>query len=306
MAAEILDSDAGRVRAIPSSASRQRLRAIALMCAATIFFAALDTSAKSLSGVLPAVEIVWARYVAAAIVGIVAVRPLAHPAVFCSNRPVLQIIRSLLLLASTTANFLALRQLQLAETSTINFLTPLFVVVLAGPLLGEWAGGGRLVAVAIGFIGVVVATGPGTSAFHPVVLIMIAGVLCNAGYALTTRMLASADSSKTTLIWTPLAGVILLTPALPFIWVSPPSLSALMIMIGMGFFASTGHWLLILAHERAPASVLTPFSYTQLLWMIMSGLIVFGDRPTGAVLIGAGIVVGCGLYLIWRERARGR
>ncbi len=125
-----------RLRAIPSSASRQRLRAIALMCAATIFFAALDTSAKSLSGVLPAVEIVWARYVAAAIVGIIAVRPLAHPAVFRSNRPVLQIIRSLLLLASTTTNFLALRQLQLAETSTINFLTPMFVVLLAGPLLG--------------------------------------------------------------------------------------------------------------------------------------------------------------------------
>jgi drug/metabolite transporter (DMT)-like permease len=307
MAAEVLDSSADPLRAIPSSALRQRMRAIALMCAATIFFAALDTSAKSLSGVLPAIEIVWARYVAAAIVGIVAVRPFTHPAVFRSSRPLLQIVRSLLLLGSTTANFLALRQLQLAETSTINFLTPLLVVLLAGPLLGEWAGGGRLVAVAVGFIGVVVATGPGTSAFHPVVMIAIAGVLCNAGYALTTRMLASADSSKTTLTWTPLAGVVLLTPALPFVWVNPPTLATLAIMVAMGFFGALGHWLLILAHERAPASVLTPFGYTQLLWMILSGLLVFGDRPSTAVLSGAGIVVGCGLYLIWRERAaRGR
>jgi drug/metabolite transporter (DMT)-like permease len=303
MAAEFLDSGADQARAIRSSALRQRMRAIALMCAATIFFAALDTSAKSLSGVLPAVEIVWARYVASAIVGIIAVRPFTHPAVFRSSRPGLQIIRSLLLLASTTANFLALRQLQLAETSTINFLTPLFVVLLAGPLLGEWAGGGRLVAVGIGFVGVVVATGPGTSAFHPVVLISIAGVVCNAGYVLTTRMLARSDSSRTTLIWTPLAGVALLTPILPFIWVNPTALSNLIIMIGMGFFASFGHWLLILAHECAPASVLTPFSYTQLLWMILSGLLVFGDRPTAAVLFGASIVVACGLYLIWRERA---
>jgi drug/metabolite transporter (DMT)-like permease len=303
MAAEALGSSADPIHVIHSAALRRRMRAIALMCASTIFFAALDTSAKSLSGALPAVEIVWARYVAAAIVGIVAVRPFTHPAVFRSRRPILQIVRSLLLLGSTTANFLALRQLQLAETSTINFLTPLFVVLLAGPLLGEWAGGGRLVAVAIGFIGVVVATGPGTGAFHPVVLIAIAGVLCNAGYALTTRMLASADSSKTTLTWTPLAGVVLLTPALPFVWVNPPTLATLAIMVAMGFFGALGHWLLILAHERAPASALTPFGYTQLLWMILSGLLVFGDRPSTAVLSGAGIVVGCGLYLIWRERA---
>jgi drug/metabolite transporter (DMT)-like permease len=299
MAAEALDSSADPIRAIPSSALRQRMRAIALMCAATIFFAALDTSAKSLSGVLPAIEIIWARYVASAIVGIVAV-----PAVFRSSRPALQIVRSLLLLGSTTANFLALRQLQLAETSTINFLTPLFVVLLAGPLLGEWAGRTRLVAVAIGFIGVVVATGPGTSAFHPVVAIAIAGVLCNAGYALATRMLASFDSSATTLTWTPLAGVALLTPALPLVWINPPTLSTLAIMMGMGVFGALGHWLLILAHERAPASVLTPFGYTQLLWMILSGLLVFGDRPSAAVLLGAGVVVACGLYLIWRERAQ--
>jgi drug/metabolite transporter (DMT)-like permease len=303
MAAEALDSSADPIRAIPSSALRQRMHAIALMCAATIFFAALDTSAKSLSGVLPAIEIIWARYVASAIIGIIAVRPFAHPAVFRSSRPVLQIVRSLLLLGSTTANFLALRQLQLAETSTINFLTPLFVVLLAGPLLGEWPGAARLVAVAFGFIGVVVATGPGNGAFHPVVAIAIAGVLCNAGYALATRMLARFDSSATTLTWTPLAGVALLTPALPLVWVNPPTLSTLAIMIGMGLFGALGHWLLILAHERAPASVLTPFGYTQLLWMIVSGLLVFGDRPSAAVLLGAGIVVACGLYLIWRERA---
>lgn len=303
MTVEALDSDARQARAIHSSALRTRMGAIALMCAATIFFAALDTSAKSLGGVLPAVEIVWARYIASAIVGVMAVRPFKHPAVFHSNRPALQIVHSLLLLGSTTANFLALRQLQLAETSTINFLTPLFVVLLAGPLLGERAGRGRLVAVAIGFIGVIVATGAGTGAFQPVVLIAIAGVVCNAGYALATRKLASADSSRTTLTWTPLAGVALLTPALPFIWVNPNDLSSLIIMIAMGFFGATGHWLLILAHERAPASALTPFGYTQLLWMILSGLVVFGDRPSTAVLAGAGIVVGCGLYLIWAEKA---
>ena len=192
---------------------RQRMRAIALMCAATIFFAALDTSAKSLSGALPAIEIVWARYVAVGDRRHRRGSPLQRiRASSARSRPVLQIVRSLLLLASTTANFLALRQLQLAETSTINFLTPL-VRRAAGRSAARRMGRRRAARRgAIGFIGVVVATGPGTSAFQPVVIVAIAGVVCNAGYALTTRMLASADSSRTTLIWTPLAGVALLTP----------------------------------------------------------------------------------------------
>jgi len=309
MSAEILFSDAdepaaplSRRASFASFLQGERVRAIGLMCASAIFFSALDTSAKSLSQTLPAIEIIWARYVASAVIGLLAVRPLHRPQVFHSRRPGLQLIRSTLLLCSTTANFLALRQLQLAETSTINFLTPLFVVLLAGPLLGEWAGGGRLVAVIVGFLGVIVATGPGTAAFQSIVILAIGGVVCNAGYALTTRMLASADSSRTTLIWTPIAGVLALSPALPFVWVNPPTLTAWTIMAGMGFFAAIGHGLLIMAHQRAPASVLTPFSYTQLLWMILSGFLVFGDRPSGAVLIGASIVVLCGLYLISRER----
>ena len=306
MSAEILRSDADDPAAPllrrASFLQGQRVRAIALMCAAVIFFAALDTSAKSLSLSLPAIEIIWARYAASAVIGLIAARPLRRPGVFRSRRPGLQVVRSFLLLSSTTTNFLALRHMQLAETSTINFLTPLFVVLLAGPLLGEWAGGGRLVAVIVGFIGVIVATGPGTAAFQPIVILAVAGVVGNAGYVLTTRMLASADSSRTTLLWTPLAGVLALTPALPFVWVNPPTLIAWAIMAGMGLFAAIGHGLLISAHQRAPASVLTPFSYTQLLWMVLFGLLVFGDRPSGAVLFGAGIVVVCGLYLLWRER----
>jgi drug/metabolite transporter (DMT)-like permease len=302
-AQDALGADADPVGAAQAAQMRRRVRAIALMCAASLFFSALDTSVKSLGGVLPALEIVWARYVAAAIVGLVAVRPFSRPGVLHSRRPGLQIVRSLLLLASTTTNFLALRQLQLAETSTINFLTPLFVVLLAGPLLGEWPERGRLVAVAIGFLGVAVATRPGTAAFQPVVVVAVAGVFCNAGYALATRMLASADSAQTTLVWTPVAGVVLLTPALPFGWVTPPDGKTWAIMVGMGFFASLGHWLLILAHERAPASILTPFGYTQLIWMVAAGWLFFGDRPGGAVLLGAGVVVACGLYLITRERS---
>lgn len=306
MTVEIVDPAAARPVAVRAASAdqRRRRRAIAMMCAATLCFAGLDTSAKLLSGSLPSLEIVWARYIMAAIFGLIAVRPLSRPAVLRSRRPLLQICRSMLLLASTIANFLALRQLQLAETSTINFLSPLFVVVLAGPLLGEWPGRARLGAVAIGFAAILVALRPGTGAFQPVAALAIAGVLVGAGYPLLTRVLARSDPSETTLVWTPIAGVALLTPLLPFLWVNPPDLATLAIMAAMGVFAALGHWLLILAHHRAPAPILAPFAYTQLIWMIASGLLVFGDAPTGSILLGAGVVIGCGLYLIWRERAR--
>ena len=149
------------------------MRAIALMCAATVFFAALDTSAKSLSGLLPAVEIVWARYVASAIVGIVAVRPV--DASHCSPRQTSAAAdRPFAVVAgSTTTNFLALRHLQLAELR--RSISSRRCSSCCWP--GRCSANGPeapAVAVAIGFIGVVVATGPGTNAFQPIVLVAIA------------------------------------------------------------------------------------------------------------------------------------
>jgi drug/metabolite transporter (DMT)-like permease len=284
------------------AARRLRWMAIAMICGAMVCFAGLDTAAKWLGLRLPTAEIVWARYVLAAVLGLVAARPLSRPGVLRSRQPGLQVFRSCLLLGSTIANFVALRYLQLAETSTINFLTPLFIALLAWPLLGEPAGTARLLAIGVGFLGVVIAVRPGSAAFHPVVILSLAGVVCNAGYALATRWLAAHDAPETTLAWTPLAGMALLTPVLPFVWVTPASLAAWGAMAAMGVLAVVGHWLLILAHQRAPAPVLAPFNYTQLIWMIVTGYLVFGDRPPTATLIGAGLAAACGLFLILRER----
>jgi drug/metabolite transporter (DMT)-like permease len=287
------------------AARRLRIVAIGMMCAAMVCFSGLDTSAKWLGRRLPTVEVVWARYVVASVFTLFVTRAFWRPRVLLARRPGLQVIRSLLLFGSTMANFLALRQLQLAETSTISFLQPMFVALLAGPLLGESVGGARLVAIAVGFLGVVIATRPGANAFQPIVLLAVGGVACAAVYALATRRLAAHDSPETTLAWTQVAGIALLTPILPWIWETPPSAFAWAVMAAMGGFAALGHGLLILAHQRAPAPVLTPFNYTQLIWMIVSGLLVFGDRPPGATLLGAGLVVACGLFLVMYER-RGR
>ncbi len=281
---------------------RGRVFAIALMALAVVFFAGLDSSAKYLSRQLPALEIVWARYLGAALVAAAATRVYAKPRVLRSRRPGLQTLRSFLLLGSTLCNFLALRKLQLAETSTISFLAPMFIALLSGPLLGEWPGRARLAAIGAGFLGVVVATRPGTAAFQPIVLVAIAGALCNSGYALATRGLAGRDNGQTTLLWTQFAGLVAITPWLPWFWTTPSHALGWALMAAMGAFGAVGHALLIKAHQLAPAAILAPFGYTQLIWMIASGWFVFGDWPPAQTFLGAGLVVGCGLFLLLYER----
>jgi drug/metabolite transporter (DMT)-like permease len=284
---------------------RMRILAIGLMCATMVCFTCLDTSAKWLSASLPLVQIVWARYVGASVTAFVGSRALSRPVTLRSKRLWLQIVRSALLFGSTCANLAAVHQLQLSETATISFLAPIFVALLSGPLLGEKVSAERMVAIAIGFLGVVIATRPGTSAFKPIVLIAIGGVVCNACYVIATRKLAGADSPQTTLAWTQVVGVVALTPVLPLVWRQPPSAAAWVVMGAMGVFGAVGHGLLIVAHRYAPAPVLTPFQYTQLIWMILSGILVFGDWPAPATLVGASLVVACGAYLAVKER-RGR
>ena len=251
---------------------RMRIIAIALMCGAMVCFTGLDTSSKWLGLRIPTAQIVFARYAGAALIALAVARPWSQPSIVRSNRPGLQALRSLLLFGSTASVVLALRQLQLAETATISFL------------------------------GVLIATRPGTSAFQPIVLVAVAGVACNSGYVLATRKLASLDSAATTLLWTQAAGVVFLPPMLPWVWTWPESIHVWLAMAGLGAFAAAGHGLLIVAHKYAPAPVLTPFSYTQLIWMIVAGFVVFGDWPPTATLGGAALVVACGVWLAVRER----
>jgi drug/metabolite transporter (DMT)-like permease len=295
-----------KIAAATAEDRRMRIFAIGLMCCAMICFTGLDTSSKWLGARVPTFEIVWARYVTAGAISLMATRPWSRPQVLRSRRPGLQSLRSLLLLGSTVTVVLALHWLQLAESSMIGFLNPIFVALLAAPFLGERMGREQGIAIAVGLIGVLVATRPGTNAFQPIVLVAIGGVVLNSGYIIATRKLAGFDSAQTTLIWTQSAGVVLLTPLLPWIWRWPDSLHVWLVLAGLGVFGALGHGLLIVAHKFAPAPFLAPFFYTQLIWMIISGIVIFGNAPQSATLVGAALVAASGAYLAFRERAAGR
>ncbi len=285
---------------------RQRLTGIAFMCGALACFALLDTTAKYLNHHMDTLQVVWARYTGAFLFPFIVSNPWTRPGLMFTARPVLQLFRSLLLLACTICNFVALRYLQLDEAVSLAFSTPFFVAVLAGPILGEWVGWRRWTAIGVGFAGVLVVTRPGGGGLHWAALLLIASAFMYALYAIMTRILARTDSNETTLFYSNLVGAILMLPVVWFVWVTPTSPLIVALMLVTGVIGSFGHYLLIAGHRLAPAAVLTPFIYTELIWMIALGYLVFGDVPSRWTLAGAAIVVASGLYMLYRERVRGR
>jgi drug/metabolite transporter (DMT)-like permease len=281
---------------------RQRLIGIALMCGAVACFACLDAMAKYLGGHMDALQVVGMRFISAFLLALIFSNPFTRPGLFRAMRPKLQIVRGLLMLATTIFNFLAFRYLQLDEALAILFSTPLLVAVMAGPLLGEWVGWRRWSAIAAGFIGVLVVIRPGLGGMQWAALLSVASAIFYAGYAIATRMVMRHDNSETTLFYGNLVGVVVMLPVLPLVWTAPPSGLDLVLLLAVGAFGSAGHYLLILAHHRAPASALSPFMYTQLLWATTFGYLVFDNVPNRFTLAGAAIVVGSGLYLLYREQ----
>jgi drug/metabolite transporter (DMT)-like permease len=296
----------GRVQGLESGADerRRRLIGIALMCGAVLSFAFLDATAKWLNRSLDPILTVWIRYIGSIVFVSLFLNPWTTPGVGRTARPWLQTGRSVLLLGSTALNFFALQYLQLTQTVSIMFTTPRLVALLAGPLLGERVGRQRLAAIAVGFLGVVIVTRPGAGGIHPAAFLSLAGAVCYALYSILTRILAGYDSSATTMYYSGFAGLVLMTPLVPWVWSVPDRGPVWVMMVMVGAFGAFGHWLLILAHARAPAPVLAPFIYTQIFWMILLGFVLFGDLPDGWTLVGASVVIASGLYLLYRERRR--
>ena len=290
---------------MPHDASHERvarLTGIALMCGAVACFAMLDTTAKYLNLYMSTLQVVWARYTGTFLFPFIVSNPWTRPGLTRTKRPLLQLVRSMLLLASTLCNFAALRYLQLDEAIALIFSTPFFVAALSGPILGEWVHWRRWTAIAVGFVGVLVVTRPGAGSFHPAALLSLSAALCYALYSISTRILARTDSNETTLFYSNLVGFLALMPVVPFAWTTPGDPLVIALMVATGAIGSFGHYLLIAAHRLAPAAVLSPFIYIEIVLVTALGFLVFGDVPSRFTLTGAAIVVASGLYLIHRER----
>jgi drug/metabolite transporter (DMT)-like permease len=218
----------------------------------------------------------------------------------------LQLLRSLFLVLATLGFWGGLRYLPLAEASSITFLAPTFVVLLSWPLLHERAPRARQIASTVGFIGILILLRPGSAVMHPAVVLLLAAALANALYQLLTRRLLD-EKLPTTLFYSASVGTVALTLGLPFA-TDVPRLMAIGIapLVLLGVLAGIGHWCMTHAYLLAPASLLTPFTYLQILWATAFGYLMFGQHPDRLSALGMAVVVASGVVLALWERRRTR
>ena len=281
-----------------------RLLGIGCMCLALMCFSGLDSTAKWLNRELPVAEVAFARYTVAFLLIAIVHNPIRAPEAWRTPRPVLQLIRALALLGSTAGNFIALLTMPLADVMAVNFSAPFLIALLAGPMLGEYAGWRQWLAIGVGFLGVLVVTRPGAAGFNPAILWALVTVVCNAIYSLTTRQLSTVATTSNMLVTSAGTAAVLLAPILPFVWVSPQHWTTWLLLLQLGTFGFVGHYFMIRAYTLAPAPVIAPFTYTQMIWAASIGYFVFGDVPGLNTIIGAGIVILSGLYLLMLETRR--
>ena len=278
------------------------LRGIALCMAATVCFSTSDALAKYLTGALPPVEIAWVRYV---VFTLMAVGPMAqrqHASPY-ARAPWLQIMRGVGVVGSAVLFIAALHALPIAEATTISFASPLLTTILSVVLLREAVGLNRWLVVLVGFAGVLVVVRPASAQFHPQALLVILSSVFWSIALIVTRRIAAADRSTTTVLWTAVSGLVVLTALLPF-WFVVPTVGSLSMAFAIGIAASSGQVLTILAYREAPASVLAPVSYAQLLWSACYGMLIFGAVPDTYTCVGAAVIAASGLYNVQAERMR--
>lgn len=291
-----------------STQTRDRLRAVGLLILAVSLFSALDTVAKLLVTRLhiPLTEVVWLRFVGQTFYMVLIFGIVGLPRLLSTQRLGMQLVRSVLMVMTTACNFFALQTLRLDQTITIVFLAPLVVAALAGPLLGEWVGWRRGLAIAVGFAGVMIAMHPGSAPLSIAVAVSFAGMLAYACFMLLTRHLSNIDGPFTTLFYSMFVGTIFAAPLAVRDWVTPDDAHTWALLALLGLLGGAGHMLFIFAYKLAPASTVSPFLYVQLLTMVASGFFIFGDSPDVWTLSGASIIIASGVYLVHRERVVGK
>jgi drug/metabolite transporter (DMT)-like permease len=274
------------------------------MCGAAASFALLNVAAKALTGSLPVVELLWARTAGHLAFVVAAFGPRYGRRLFATRHPAFQLARSLLLLASTAFNFGALRYIDLATAATINFTAPCIVALLAVPMLGERVDARRWLAIGAGFAGVLVVARPGTDVAQLASLLALGTAFCYAGYQVLTRRVAATDPPETTVGYSALVGTVLTTVLVPFSWVPPASWAQLGLLLSMGLTGGFGHYLVARAYVWAPASVVSPFNYVQLLGAAATGYLFFGDVPGPTLWLGAALIIASGLWIAYQETRR--
>lgn len=281
------------------------VRAVLLICAATLCFASLDMVIKTLSARYPVPLLVWARWTIQALAIVAWLAPRRGLAFVRTSHLRRNLVRGAVLIGSSICFVYALRDLPLANVTALNYSTPMMVVVLAVVVLGERLTPTRIAFVLAGVVGMLLIVRPGTDVFRGASLLALASAAFYATFQILTRRMADEDPGVL-LFYPALVGTVAMSVALAFsldaIVVMPWTHVAMLVVGGM--VGTFGHFLFILAFQRGPASALTPFTYVHLVWATLIGWLAFGTIPDGYALAGMAIIAGAGLLITLHERRR--
>ena len=291
------------VKAVPPGTrdveSERVLAGIGLVLLATACFATLDTATKVSTVAVPVIMGVWFRYMFQAVAMAAVLLPRHGLAVLRTAHPKYQILRGALLLVSSSLAFLSLRYMPMAEFTAIVLVVPLVVTLLAATQLKEQVSPLRWGLVSGGFVGTLIILRPGGEAFSWATLLPLGLVVTNAWFQVLTSKLAQTENPLTMNFYSGWVGALIASLALPFAWAALPSWHWWALLGLMGLMGTVGHFMLILAFQRAPASTLTPYLYAQIGFAMLGGWLVFSRMPDAVSLVGIGLIAICGAAGAW-------
>lgn len=287
------------------AAPNNPLRGIFYMCAAVALFPFLNASVKYLNMDYPTAQIVWARYLGHFLFMVALFMPRRGIALFRTQSPKSQIVRSVLLLCSTSLYFVALNFLPLTTAASISFTAPFIITALSVPLLGEKVGIRRWTAVCIGFMGMLLIVRPGADVSHWAAWLVVGSSTSYALYTVLTRRMAThGDDAATTITYTAVVGAVVTSFVGPFVWVNPDNLLDWVLFAAMGIFGGLGHLFVVKSVQWAQASIVAPLGYGQLVGATLLGYFIFHQFPDLLSWVGVAIIVACGGYIAYREGVR--
>ena len=274
--------------------SANTLAGIGYVILSVACFAVLDTVTKNISASMSLMLALWFRYLIQALFSTVFFLPKRGMALFKTAHPRFQIARGMLLFVSSMCAFYGLKYLPVGEFTAIVSITPLVVTLIAAMSLAEKVRKLRWALVLSAFAGTMVIVRPGSQHFDWVLIFPLVLIMTNSSFQLLTRKMTSTEDPVTMNVLTGWVGTIMGALALPFVWELPTDWHLWVQLLIMGSFATVGHYLLIIAFSKAPATVLTPYFYIQIGFAMLGGWLMFDHVPDHWTLVGIGIVALCG------------
>jgi len=286
-----------------AAAPGHSLRGMLFFMLGLFLFACMDATTKYLVAHYEVPLVVAIRYIVNCLLMVILLTPSHGMGLVRTQRTGLVLVRAGCLAAASLLLGLALQRMPVAEMTAIVFLSPIVVVLLAGPILGERVGMLEWIATLAGFAGILLIARPGAGLDPVGTLLALCGVVVIAAYQLLSRILAKTEQTVPMLFHTALLGAVLFGLFLPWSWGGPaPTALQLLLFLGIGAMGGLGHYLFTAAHRHASASVLAPLMYAQLVWAGVLGWSVFGHVPKSTSILGMCIVAAAGMLTALKSR----